>query len=64
MDRATAVVPKDDFFVLSSLPPTQGQKRLLLAVVLALLVTFLLAAGPLARIETSRVAAFVPAYWY
>jgi signal transduction histidine kinase len=62
MDRAAAVVPNDDFFVLSSLPPTQAQKRLLLAVVLALLVIFLLAAGPLARIETSRVAPFVPIY--
>jgi signal transduction histidine kinase len=62
MERATVVVPEDNFFVLSSLPPTRAQERLLLAVVLALLVTFLLAAGPLSGIQTTRVAAFVPAY--
>jgi hypothetical protein len=56
------VVPEEDFFVLSSLPPGQAQKRLALAVVLALFVTFLLAAGPLSHIQTSPVAAFVPAY--
>jgi PAS domain S-box-containing protein len=56
------VVPEEDFFVLSSLPPSRTQKRLALAVVLALFVTFLLAAGPLSHIQTSRVAAFVPAY--
>ena len=50
------------FFVLSSLPPSRTQKRLALAVTLALLVTFLLAAGPFSHIQTSRVAAFVPIY--
>lgn len=62
MERPAAIVPEEEFFVLSNLPPTRAQKRLLLAVVLALLVTFLLAAGPLSHIQTSRVAAFVPAY--
>jgi PAS domain S-box-containing protein len=60
--ETAAVVPEEDFFVLSSLPPSRTQKRLALAVVLALFVTFLLAAGPLSHIQTSRVAAFVPAY--
>jgi len=62
MERTTAVFPQEDFFVLSSLPPSPMQKRLALAVTLALLVTFLLAAGPFSGIETGRVAAFVPAY--
>jgi signal transduction histidine kinase len=62
MERTAAVVPEEDFFVLSSLPPSRAQKRLALAVVLALLVTFLLAAGPFSHIQTSRIAAFVPAY--
>ncbi len=62
MERPVAIVPEEEFFVLSNLPPTRAQKRLLLGVVLALLVTFLLSAGPLSHIQTSRVAAFVPAY--
>lgn len=49
-------------FILSSLPPSRAQKLLALAVVLAMLVTFLVASGPLSRIQPPRVAAFVPAY--
>jgi hypothetical protein len=56
------LVTEEDFFVLSSLPPSRAQKRLALAVVLAFFVTSLLAAGPLSHIQTSPVAAFVPAY--
>jgi len=55
---ATAPEP----FVLSSLPPSRAQKRLALAVVLAMLVTFFLASGPLSRLHPPRVVAFVPAY--
>jgi signal transduction histidine kinase len=62
MERIATVVPEEDFFALSSLPPSRTQKRLAIAVVLALFVIFLLAAGPLSHIQTSRVAAFVPAY--
>jgi len=62
MERMTAVFPEEDFFVLSSLPPSPTQKRLALVVTLALLATFLLAAGPFSHIQTNRVAAFVPAY--
>jgi signal transduction histidine kinase len=62
MEKSAAVVPEEDLFVLSSLPPSRAQKRLVLGVVLGLLVTFFLAAGPLARIQTSHVDAFVPAF--
>jgi membrane-associated sensor protein len=62
MERTPAIVPEEEFFVLSSLPPSRAQKRMAFAVTLALLVTFLLAAGPFSHIQTSRVAAFVPAY--
>jgi signal transduction histidine kinase len=62
MERTAAVASEEDFFVLSNFPPSRAQKRLALAVVLALLVTFLLAAGPFSHIQTSRIAAFVPAY--
>jgi signal transduction histidine kinase len=44
------------------LPPGRAQKRLALGIVLVMLVTFLIAAGPLSRIPLPRVAAFVPAY--
>ena len=62
MERTTAVIPQEDFLVLSNLPASPSQKRLALAVTLALLVTFVLAAGPFSHIQTSRVAAFVPVY--
>jgi signal transduction histidine kinase len=62
MERATAVVLNDDLFVLSNLPPTQAQKRLALVVVLAMLVAFIIAAGPLSSIRPGEIAAFVPAY--
>jgi signal transduction histidine kinase len=62
MEKAAAIVPEDDLFVLSNLPPSQTQKRLALVVTLVLLAIFLLAAGPLSHTQTSRVAAFVPAY--
>jgi signal transduction histidine kinase len=62
VERTAAGVPEEDFFVLSSLPPSRTQKQLALAVVFVLLVIFLLAAAPLSRVQTSRVAAFVPAY--
>jgi signal transduction histidine kinase len=62
MDSTAIVTPEDDFFVLSNLPPSRAQKWLALVVVVVMLVGFFIAAGPLSRIQTSRVAAFVPAY--
>jgi len=61
---STAVnVPEEDFFVLSSLPPNREQKRLALAVVVAMLIAFFIVSGWLSTIiETRRVDAFVPAY--
>jgi len=49
-------------FVLSNLPPSRAQKRLALAIVLVMFVTFFLAAGPFSRIQLPQVVAFVPAY--
>jgi signal transduction histidine kinase len=62
MQRTAALDSEDDFFVLSSLPPSRAQKRLALVVVVVMVVGFFIAAGPLSRIQTVRVAAFVPAY--
>ena len=63
MERTAVTVPEDDFFVLSSLPPSRAQKQLALAFVLGLLAVYvLITVGPLSGIHLSRVDAFVPAY--
>src|SRR6202020_979950 len=58
----TATVGPEEHFILSSLSPGRAQRRLALAVVLALLVAFFIADGPLSTIELGRIDAFVPAY--
>jgi signal transduction histidine kinase len=55
-------VPEERYLILSSLSPNPAQKRLAVAVVLALLVAFAFTAGPLSSIQLSPVGAFVPAY--
>lgn len=60
-NTATAEL-EEQRFVLTSLPPSRAQKRLALAVVLALLVIFFIAAGPLSRLQPGRVVAFLPIY--
>jgi len=62
MLKTAAVVPGEQHFILSSLPPGRSQKRLALAVLLVLLVAFFIAAGPLATIHLGRIDAFMPAY--
>ena len=58
----TATVVPEEHFILSSLSPGRAQRRLALAVVLALLVGFFIAEGPLSTIQLGRIDAFVPAY--
>jgi signal transduction histidine kinase len=61
--EATAVVPEEQHFILSTLSPGPAQKRLAFAVVLGILVVFvLITAGPLKGVQLGRVDAFVPAY--
>jgi signal transduction histidine kinase len=62
MVNAAAVVPEEQHFTLASLPPGRAQRRLALAVVLALLGAFFITAGPLSTIPVGRIDAFVPAY--
>jgi signal transduction histidine kinase len=63
MLKTAAVVPEEQHFILSSLPPDRAQRRLALAVVLALLVAFFITeVGPLSTIQLGRIDAFVPAY--
>jgi signal transduction histidine kinase len=58
----TATVVPEEHFILSSLSPGRAQRRLALAVVLALLVAFFITEGPLSTIQLGRIDAFVPAY--
>jgi signal transduction histidine kinase len=63
MVKTAAVVPEEQHFILSSLSPGRAQRRLALAVVLALLVAFFITEeGPLSTIQLGRIDAFVPAY--
>ncbi|MFL9912316.1 MASE4 domain-containing protein [Paraburkholderia sp. RL17-337-BIB-A] len=62
MLKTAAVVPEEQNFILSNLSPGRAQRRLALAVVLALLVALLIVAGPLSTIKPGRIDAFVPAY--
>src|SRR6266576_6696936 len=62
VNRAVAD-PEEQDFILSSLSPGRPQRRLALAVVLALLVAFFITeVGPLSTIQLGRIDAFVPAY--
>jgi signal transduction histidine kinase len=62
MVNAAAVVPEEQHFTFASLPPGRAQRRLALAVVLALLGALFITAGPLSNIPVGRIDAFVPAY--
>jgi signal transduction histidine kinase len=62
MVKTVAVVPEEQHFALSTLSPGRAQKRLALAVVLALVVAFFIVAGPFSTTKAWRIDAFVPAY--
>jgi signal transduction histidine kinase len=62
MVNTAAAAPEEQDFVLSHLSPSLTQRRLALAVVLALLVAFVVTAGPLSTIQLGRIATFVPTY--
>jgi signal transduction histidine kinase len=62
MVKTAVAVPKEQDFIISSLSPGSSQRRLALALVLALLVAFLITAGLLSTIQLGRINAFVPAY--
>src|ERR1700682_6366930 len=62
MVKTAAVVPEGQHFILSSLSPSPAQRRLALAVLLALVAAFLITEGVLSTIQLGRIEAFVPAY--
>src|SRR3982074_2674223 len=60
--KAPPVVPEEQAFILSNLAPSRAQRRLAVAVVLALLAAFVITAGPLSSVQLGRIDAFIPAY--
>src|ERR1700716_1370382 len=60
--KAPPVVPEERHFILSNLAPSRAQRRLAVAVVLALLAAFVITAGPLSSVQLGRIDAFIPAY--
>src|SRR5215207_6608827 len=53
---------EDQHFVLSSQPPTSGQKRLALGIVLALIAALYLVLGPLGGMQWGAIHSFVAVY--
>jgi signal transduction histidine kinase len=62
MVKMAVTVPREQDFIISTLSPGRSQRRLALALMLALLVAFLITAGVLPALELGRIDAFVPAY--
>jgi signal transduction histidine kinase len=62
MANTAAATPEEQDLILSHLSPSLAQRRLALAVVLALLVAFAITAGPLSTFQPGRIDAFVPTY--
>jgi signal transduction histidine kinase len=62
MVNTATVIPEEQHFILASLSPSRAQRRLAVAVVLALLAAFFITIGPLSTIQLGRIDAFVPAY--
>jgi signal transduction histidine kinase len=62
MLNTATVVPVEQHFILSSLSPSRAQRRLGVAVVLALLFAFAVTEGPLSTIQLGRIDHFVPIY--
>ena len=62
MHVMTPSVPDDQPFVLSNLPPTPGQKRLALGIVLGLIVALYLVVGPFGGLQLGAIPSFVAVY--
>jgi signal transduction histidine kinase len=62
MLKTPAAAPEEQHFILSSLSPGREQKRFALAVVLALVIIYILTAGPLSTFQPGQLDAFIPTY--
>src|SRR3982751_6226951 len=62
MPRFDSVVPEERSFVLSNLPPSPGQKRLALGIVLGLMIALYLVTGPFGGMQLGVIHSFVAVY--
>src|SRR5215469_10097878 len=62
MQTTATIVPQEEHSTISSLPPSAAQKRLAIAIVLGILIVAVLVMGPLSRVRTHPIAAFLPMY--
>jgi signal transduction histidine kinase len=62
MPSLDSAVPEERSFVLSDLPPSPGQKRLALGIVLGLITALYLVLGPFGGIQLGEVHSFVAVY--
>ncbi len=62
MPTAQPLTPEEQRFVLSNLPPSPGQKRLALGIVLGLMTALYLVLGPFGGIHLGAVHSFVAVY--
>src|SRR5262245_24097694 len=63
MHSSIANVQRDEFFILSSLPPSRAQKWFAFGIASGFLIVYLIISGPLSSVDQPRPnAAFVPAY--
>jgi signal transduction histidine kinase len=62
MDQTAPAVPQEQRFILSALSPSLAQRRLALAVMIALILAFLITVGALSTFQLGRIDAFVPTY--
>jgi signal transduction histidine kinase len=62
MDQTAPAVPEERRFILSALSPSRAQRRLALAVIIALILAFLITAGPLSTFQPGRIDAFIPTW--
>src|SRR5215510_9522701 len=62
MDPTAPAVPEEQRFILSALSPSRAQRRLALAVMIALILAALITIGPLSTFQPRRIDAFVPTH--
>ena len=62
MVKTRSAAPEGQDFIVSGLPPSPAQRRFALGVVVVLMATFGVTAGPLSTVQLARIDAFVPMY--
>src|SRR5262249_16157741 len=62
MDQTAPAVPEERRVILSALSPSRAQRRLAVAVIIAVILAFLITAGPLSTFQPGRIDAFIPTW--